>query len=134
MTQAEGDELALGRADQHAGKDITTVTLRVDRPLPANTSIVSGVSTDGHEWRQSRSETIDMCGRHATRVTGIMRAAGIDGADIYHEFLHSDYIAGEMLYPIRMSVQTTAADQHTHQPDIDAFVNGLQIVPIPPTG
>ncbi|WP_433724454.1 hypothetical protein ACQP0C_27345 [Nocardia sp. CA-129566] len=126
--------MELHRVDQHAGrKDIATVTLRADRPLPANTSIATGLSTGGHEWRPSRSETIDMCGRHATRVTGILLAAGIDGVDLYHEFLSSDYIAGEMLYPIRMSVETTAADRDMYQPDIDTFVNGLQIVPKPPT-
>ncbi|WP_153348065.1 hypothetical protein [Nocardia aurantia] len=135
MSPAEGDEFKLRRADQHAGrKSVATVTLRTDRPLPANTSIAIGLSSGGHEWRLLRSETVDMCGRSATRVTGILRGADIDGVDRYHELLSSDYIAGGMLYPIRMAVEITATDRAAYQPDIDTFVDGLQIVPKPAAG
>ncbi|MFF0455817.1 hypothetical protein [Nocardia africana] len=63
-----------------------------------------------------------------------MTASGTEEVDEYHEFLGFDYLAGDMLYPIRMSVEATAADRDMYTPDIDTFVDGLQIVPIPPAG
>ncbi|WP_063001942.1 hypothetical protein [Nocardia mikamii] len=85
-------------------------------------------------WRQWRSEAVQVCGWDGTRSTGVSPASGADGVDRYHEFLGFGYLAGDVLYPIRMSVEATAAERDMYQPDIDTFVHGLQIVPTTPAG
>jgi hypothetical protein len=87
------------------------------------------ISAIDGRWRQWRSETVQVCGWGATRSTGVSPASGTDGVDRYHEFLGFGCLAGDMLYPIRMSVEATATDRDMYQPDIDTFVDGLQIVP-----
>ncbi|MFI7188363.1 hypothetical protein ACIBQ0_01395 [Nocardia nova] len=134
VTPADGEDLVLRRVDRHAGgMSSATVTLGVSPPRSAagNTHVISGIAGN---WRQRRSRTVQVCGRGGTRSTGISPASGTDGVDHYHEFLGFDYLAGDMLYPIRMSVEAPATDRDMYQPDIDTFVDGLQIVPTPPAG
>ncbi|WP_147287863.1 hypothetical protein [Nocardia pseudobrasiliensis] len=129
VTPMEGRELALRRADRHAGRTgNATVTLDVSEPrnVADNISVFTGIQGDWQHWR---TETVEVCRRGGYQATGILPASGVDGVDQYHEFIGFDYLAGEMLYPIRMSVEATAADRDTYQPDIDTFVDGLQVVP-----
>ena len=130
VAPVEGDDLVLRRGDRQPGRmSSATVTLGVSTPRSAadNMTVLSAIEGN---WQQSRSETVQVCGRGGNRFTGILPASGADGADRYHELLGFDYLAGEMLYPIRMAVEATAADRDRYQPDIDTFVDGLQIVPI----
>lgn len=132
VTPVEGDDLVLRRVDRHAGRmSSATVTLGVSTPRSAadNTVVLESVAGT---WQQWRSETVRVCGRGGYRASGISPASGTDEVDHYHELLGFDYLAGEMLYPIRMAVEATAADRDLYQPDIDTFVDGLQIVPLPP--
>ncbi|RDI42521.1 hypothetical protein [Nocardia mexicana] len=132
VTPGEGDDLVVRRAERRAGRiGSATVTLGVSSPRSAADNVSVLRSVEG-KWQQWRSENVQVCGWRGTRSTGIRPASETDGADHYHEFLWFDYLAGDMLYPIRMSVEATAADRDTYQPDIDTFVDGLQIVPTPP--
>ncbi|WP_280316993.1 hypothetical protein [Nocardia wallacei] len=134
VVPVEGEDLVLRRADRRVGRmGSASVTLGVSTPRRAtdNVTVLSSIAGD---WRQWRSEAVQVCGGGGTRSTGILPASGAEGVDHYHEFLRFDYLAGEFLYPVRMSVEATAADRDLYQPDIDSFVDGLQIVPISPAG
>lgn len=132
VTPAENDDLVLRRVDRHAGRmSSATVTLAVSPPRSAadNSVVMSAIEGTRRQWR---SEAVQVCGWGGTRSTGVSPASVSDGVDQYHEFLGFEYLAGEMLYPIRMSVEATASDRDMYKPDIDTFVDGLQIVPITP--
>ncbi|MCC3313141.1 hypothetical protein [Nocardia africana] len=134
VTPTEGKDVILRRSDRHPGRmSSATVTLGVSPPRKASghTAVISAMEGT---WRQWRSETVQVCGWGGTRSTGVLSASRAEEVDEYHEFLGFDYLAGDMLYPIRMSVEATAADRDMYRPDIDTFVDGLQIVPIPPAG
>ncbi|MCM6773936.1 hypothetical protein NDR86_10680 [Nocardia sp. CDC141] len=132
VRQGEGGDLVLYRLDRHAGRiGGATVTVGVSRPAIAVTTITAFMVDD--TWQQSRSETVGVCGQRAIRASGIEPASGADGVDLYHEYLGFSYMTDGMKYPIGMSAKATAADRDRYQPDIDAFVDGLQIVRIPPT-
>ncbi|MEU6563303.1 hypothetical protein [Nocardia nova] len=134
VVPADGDDLVLRRVDRHAGKlSGATVTLGVSAPRSAvgNTVVIKSIAGN---WRQWRNQTVDVCGWDGSRGTGILSASGNEEADHYYEFLDFEYLAAETLYPIRMSVETPAADRDLYKPDIDTFVDGLQIVPTPPAG
>lgn len=132
VVPVEGDDFVLRRADRRAGRMASaTVTLGVSSPRRVTDNITVLGSVEG-EWRQWRSEAVQVCGGGGSRATGILPASGADEVDHYHEYLGFDYLAGEFLYPVRMSVEATAADRDLYRPDIDTFVDGLQVVPIPP--
>lgn len=134
VTPTEGKDLILRRADRHPGwMSSATVTLGVSPPRKASgkTAVISAMEGT---WRQWRSETVQVCGWGGTRSTGVLSASRAEEVDEYHVFLGFDYLAGDMLYPIRMSVEATAADRDMYRPDIDTFIDGLQIVPIPQAG
>ncbi len=134
VAPVEGDDLVLRRVDRHAGRmSSATVILGISPPRSATDTTIVLESIAG-KWRQWRSQPVQVCGRGGTRSTGILPASGDDGVDHYHEFIGFEYLSGDMLYPIRMSVEVTAAERDMFQPDIDTFVDGLQIVPIPPAG
>ncbi|MGW4241411.1 hypothetical protein [Nocardia sp. NPDC004722] len=125
------DDLVVQRTDTHGGRTSdATVTLRVSTPYPAATAPSRVFGMTGN-WRQWRTEAIQVCGRAGNRAGGILVASEAGEADLYREYIDFDYVAGEMLYPIHMLVRTTAAARDTYQPDIDTLLDGLQVVPAP---
>ncbi|MFF2555477.1 hypothetical protein ACFVUS_31035 [Nocardia sp. NPDC058058] len=114
-------------ADRHVGRaGNPSVTFTVSAPRSANMSMAYGMQGN---WKQWRTEEIQLCRLGGNRASGILVASGPDQVDRYREFLDLDYRAGDLLYPIRMMVDTPAADRDLYQPDIDTFVDGLQIIP-----
>ncbi|MBF6175685.1 hypothetical protein [Nocardia blacklockiae] len=133
VAPAEGDAFVL-RADRHAGRmGSATVALSVSTPRRAAENVTVVKAYQGR-WRQWRSGDVQVCGGNGTRSGGILSEADSDGADHYREFLGFDYPAGDLVYPISMSVDATAADQNIYRPDIDTFVDGLQVVLNHPAG
>ncbi|MFF0490036.1 hypothetical protein ACFYTQ_13550 [Nocardia sp. NPDC004068] len=134
VTPDDAADLVLRRTDRLAGRTgSATITLRVTEPRRADNRTSVFVAYEG-PWRQWRSESVQVCGRGGTRSGGIHPASDAEGGDRYHEYLDFDCPAGELLYPIRMLVEATAADRDLYRPDIDSFIDGLQVVPTASAG
>ena len=77
-------------------------------------------------WRQSGSESIEVCGVRGLRVTGTASSAGID---IHYEYLELAFRAPTGVHPVQVSSQVKVADLPRYRTDLTTILGGVHIDP-----